>query len=114
LGYSNPDLEITWDVATDLIIKGDIIFNIMGDWANGEFFVANSTYEDDYGTIAVPGTDDMYGLVVDAFQHPAGGAHPKNSYRWLDVVASKEGQDAFNPIKGSISARTDSDLTLYK
>ncbi|MEE9378737.1 MAG: ABC transporter substrate-binding protein [Candidatus Lokiarchaeia archaeon] len=114
LGYSNADLDISWDVATDLIIKGDSIFNIMGDWANGEFLVANAVYDDDYGTIAVPGTDDMYGLVVDAFQHPAGVAHPANSDRWLRVVASKAGQDAFNPLKGSISARTDSDLTLYK
>lgn len=114
LSYSNVDLTLSWDVATDLVIQGDSIFNIMGDWANGEFLVANATYDDDYGTIAVPGTGDMYGLVVDAFQHPAGVAHPRNSDRWLRVVASKEGQDAFNPLKGSISARTDSDLTLYK
>ena len=114
LGYCNPDLDISWDVATDLIIQGDSIFNIMGDWANGEFLVATAEYDVDYGTIAVPGTDDMYGLVVDAFQHPANVAHPRNSDRWLEVVASKEGQDAFNPLKGSISARTDSNLTLYK
>ena len=39
--------------------------------------------------------------------------HPENSLNWLKVVGSKEGQDAFNPIKGSISARTDSDITKY-
>ena len=39
--------------------------------------------------------------------------HPENSLNWLKVVGSKEGQDAFNPIKGSISARTDSDTTKY-
>ncbi|MFW9988927.1 MAG: ABC transporter substrate-binding protein [Candidatus Odinarchaeota archaeon] len=114
LDYCNPDLTISWDQATDLVIQGDAIFNIMGDWANGEFLIANKTYDEDYGTIAVPGTDDMYGLVIDAFQHPAGVAHPKNSYNWLEIVASKEGQDTFNPIKGSISARTDSNLSLYK
>ena len=115
MGYANSDFDsITWGEATDLIIQGDSIFNIMGDWANGEFLVANSVYDTEYGTITVPGTDDMYGLVVDAFQHPAGVAHPKNSDRWLEVVASKEGQDAFNPLKGSISARTDSNLALYK
>ncbi|MBA7584999.1 putative sugar-binding periplasmic protein [subsurface metagenome] len=114
MGYTNPDFNsITWDEATDLLIQDNSIFNIMGDWANGEFLVANSVYDDDYGTIAVPGTGDMYGLVVDAFQHPASVAHPKNSDRWLEVVASKEGQDAFNPLKGSISARTDSNLALY-
>ena len=112
--YTNADFDsLSWDEATDLLIQNESIFNVMGDWANGEFLVANSVYDDDYGTIAVPGTADMYGLVVDAFQHPAGVAHPINSDRWLEVVASKEGQDAFNPLKGSISARTDSNLTLY-
>ena len=114
MDYTNDDFNsLTWDEATDLLIQNNSVFNIMGDWANGEFLVANSVYDDDYGTIGVPGTGDMYGLVVDAFQHPAGVAHPKNSDRWLEVVASKEGQDAFNPLKGSISARTDSNLTLY-
>ena len=112
--YTNADFDsLSWDGATDLLIQNESIFNVMGDWANGEFLVANSVYDDDYGTIAVPGTADMYGLVVDAFQHPASVAHPINSDRWLEVVASKEGQDAFNPLKGSISARTDSNLTLY-
>ncbi len=114
MSYVNSDFNsLEWDQATDLLIQNESIFNIMGDWANGEFLVANAVYDDDYGTIAVPGTNDMYGLVVDAFQHPAGVAHPTNSERWLEVVASKAGQDAFNPLKGSISARTDSDLTLY-
>ncbi|KKK46233.1 MAG: hypothetical protein Lokiarch_03110, partial [Candidatus Lokiarchaeum sp. GC14_75] len=114
MGYTNADFNsLSWDAATDLIIQGDSIFNIMGDWANGEFLVANSVYDTDYGTIAVPGTNDMYGLVVDAFQHPKNVAHPTNSERWLEVVASKAGQDAFNPLKGSISARTDSNLALY-
>ncbi|KKL10736.1 hypothetical protein LCGC14_2552840, partial [marine sediment metagenome] len=114
MSYTNSDFNsLSWDAATDLIIQGDSIFNVMGDWANGEFLVATSVYDTDYGTIAVPGTNDMYGLVVDAFQHPAGVAHPTNSERWLEVVASKAGQDAFNPLKGSISARNDSNLALY-
>ncbi|KKM64470.1 hypothetical protein LCGC14_1501100 [marine sediment metagenome] len=114
MNFTNPDFNtLGWDQATDLLIQNESIFNIMGDWANGEFLVANAVYDVDYGTIAVPGTNDMYGLVVDAFQHPANVAHPKNSDRWLEVVASKAGQDAFNPLKGSISARTDSDLNLY-
>ena len=32
---------------------------------------------------------------------------------WLKVAASKEGQDAFNPLKGSIPARKDADQSLY-
>jgi len=114
LGYVNTDhAALTWDQATAMVIKGEAAFNIMGDWANGEFYVAKKVYGTDYGTFPVPGTVGMYGLCIDCFQHPKGVKHPDNSLNWLKVVGSKEGQDAFNPIKGSISARTDSDTTKY-
>ena len=32
---------------------------------------------------------------------------------WLKVVGSKAGQEAFNPLKGSICARTDCDASLF-
>ncbi|MFX1255888.1 MAG: ABC transporter substrate-binding protein [Promethearchaeota archaeon] len=114
MGHVNPDhATLTWDDATKKVLNGEAAFNIMGDWANGEFFVAEQEYGVDYGTIPVPGTGDMYGLVIDCFQHPKNVEHPTNSLRWLGVVGSKAGQDAFNPIKGSISARTDADTTKY-
>jgi glucose/mannose transport system substrate-binding protein len=114
LSYVNTDhAALTWDQAIAKVIKGDAAFSVMGDWANGEFLVANKVYGTDYGTFASPGTEGMYGLCIDCFQHPKGVKHPDNSLNWLKVVGSKEGQDAFNPIKGSISARTDSDTTKY-
>jgi len=114
LGYVNTDhAALTWDQATAKVIKGDAAFNIMGDWANGEFFVANKVHGTHYGTLPVPGTAGLYGLVIDCFQHPKGVKHPENSLKWLKVVGSKEGQDTFNPIKGSIPARTDADVTKY-
>lgn len=114
LNYVNPDYAaLTWDQAVAKVIRGEAAFTIMGDWANGEFFVANMTFGVDYGAMPVPGTQGMYGLVIDTFEHPKGVKHPENSIRWLKVVGSKEGQDAFNPIKGSISARTDADMSKY-
>ena len=32
---------------------------------------------------------------------------------WLRLIGSQEGQDAFNPLKGSISPRLDSDPSIY-
>ncbi|MFW9993167.1 MAG: ABC transporter substrate-binding protein [Candidatus Odinarchaeota archaeon] len=114
MGYVNTGHSVLqWNDATAKVINGEAAFNIMGDWANGEFFVANKTHGTDYGTMAVPGTENMYGLVIDCFQHPKNVAHPTNSDKWLKVVGSKAGQDAFNPIKGSISARNDTDQTKY-
>jgi len=114
LSYVNANhASLTWDGATAMVIRNESAFNIMGDWANGEFLVANKTYGIDYGTFAVPGTGNMYGLCIDCFEHPKGVKHPENSISWLRVVGSKAGQDAFNPIKGSISARTDANTTKY-
>ncbi|MDH5782297.1 MAG: ABC transporter substrate-binding protein [Candidatus Bathyarchaeota archaeon] len=114
LDYVNEDHSaLTWDEAIKRVITGDAAFSVMGDWANGEFYVADKVYGTDYGTFPTPGTSGMYGLVIDCFQHPKGVKHPENSLNWLRVVGSKEGQDTFNPIKGSIAARTDADETEY-
>jgi len=114
LSYVNTDhAALTWDQATARIITGAAAFNVMGDWANGEFLNAKKVYGTDYGTFVVPGTAGFYGLVIDCFQHPKGVKHPDNSLKWLKVVGSKAGQDTFNPLKGSISPRSDSDITKY-
>jgi len=114
LSYTNPDhTQVSWDQATARIIAREGAFNIMGDWANGEFKAAKQRYNEDYGSFIVPGTNKMYGFVIDTFQLPQGIQHQKNAKNWLKVVASKEGQDAFNPLKGSISARIDTNISKY-
>jgi glucose/mannose transport system substrate-binding protein len=114
LSYTNSDSgSLTWDAAVDRVVKEQGAFDLMGDWADGEFKLVGMQYGKDYGSIVAPGTQGVYGLVVDTFQHPKGISHPTNSDRWLEVVASRAGQDAFNPAKGSISSRSDSDATKY-
>ncbi|MGD0027673.1 MAG: extracellular solute-binding protein [Candidatus Bathyarchaeia archaeon] len=112
LNYTNANhLSLTWDAATARVINNESAFNIMGDWANGEFKVALKTYNVDYGTFPVPGTSNMYGLVVDCFEHPKNVKDPQNSLNWLTVVGSTDGQIAFNTQKGSIPARNDLNAT---
>ena len=108
LNYTNYNhASLTWDEACALVINGQCAFNLMGDWNNGEFEVAKKVYGTDYGTFAVPGTANMYGLVIDCFEHPDGVKDPTNSLNWLKVVGSVAGEMAFNPAKGSIPPRTD-------
>jgi glucose/mannose transport system substrate-binding protein len=114
LAVVNEDhTETSWDDAIHRVMKGEGAFSAMGDWANGEFRVAGMKYGKDYGAFLVPETTGLYGLTVDAFQHPRGIADPTASNRWLSLAASREGQDAFNPLKGSIPARTDADVSRY-
>jgi len=42
-----------------------------------------------------------------------GNKSPQGTKDWLTVAASKEGQEAFNPLKGSICARTDCNQSLF-
>jgi glucose/mannose transport system substrate-binding protein len=108
LNYTNANhASLTWDEAAALVINGQCAFNLMGDWNNGEFEVASKTYGVDYGTFPAPGTANMYGLVIDCFEHPNGVKDPTNSLNWLTVVGSAAGEMAFNPDKGSIPPRTD-------
>ena len=47
------------------------------------------------------------------FRLPKGAPNRENAIAWLRVLASREGQDAFNPNKGSIPVRSDPDVSLY-
>jgi glucose/mannose transport system substrate-binding protein len=94
-------------------IDGQSAFCIMGDWANGEFSKAGMKYGKDYGAIPSPGTRGLYAVSVDSFAQTRGLADPTGSERWLRVVASRDGQDAFNVAKGSIPARIDADAARY-
>lgn len=107
-----------WQGAAKAIVDGKAAFNIMGDWAYGYFTGSapnglSKKLGTDFGWVPSPGTDGTYMWLSDSFTLPKGAPHPKAAEAWLKVAASKEGQDLFNPKKGSIPARTDADASLY-
>jgi glucose/mannose transport system substrate-binding protein len=52
-------------------------------------------------------------MLSDSFGLPKGVKHRDASMKWLKLLGSREGQDIFNPLKGSIAGRLDSDLSKY-
>ena len=114
LGYTNADAaSLTWQDASQLVVNGDAAFNVMGDWAEGYFRELGKTPETDYGWAPVPGSVGVFQFLSDSFTLAVGAPHPDGAMAWLTVAGSKEGQEAFNPIKGSICARTDCDPSLF-
>ena len=114
MSYTNADAaSLSWQDAAQLVVEGDAAFNVMGDWAEGFFRELGKTPETDYGWAAVPGTDGNFQFLSDSFVLPVGAPHRDAAIAWLTVAGSKEGQDAFNPVKGSIPARSDGDRDLY-
>jgi glucose/mannose transport system substrate-binding protein len=116
LAYTNSDAStLSWDQAAQLVIDGDAAFTIMGDWAAG-YFTAQGLEpgaDDGYGWAAVPGTDGVFQWLSDSFVLPEGASNRDGAIAFLTIAGSQEGQDAFNPVKGSIPARTDGDRSLY-
>lgn len=120
LSYTNADSTTLsdWQPAAKLMIDGDAAFNIMGDWAYGYF--ANPapnglalTPHTDFDWAVAPGTYGVFNFLSDSFVLPVGAKHPDTAMDWLKVAASKAGQEAFNPLKGSICARTDCDQSIF-
>jgi glucose/mannose transport system substrate-binding protein len=115
LECTNDDaVGLSWQQATDLVIEGDAAFNIMGDWAAG-YMTTTLGLEpgEDFGWAASPGTDGVFMMLSDAFGLPLGITNREETLNWLRLVGSAEGQDIFNPLKGSIAPHLDSDLSLY-
>ncbi len=112
--YVNPNHpELTWDQACALVAEGHAAMNIMGDWALGYFFSVGLKYGEDFGAVPVPGTQDYFLLLSDAFAIPKGAPHPDAAKAWLTIVADPEAQAEFNKIKGSIAARLDVPADVY-
>ncbi len=120
LSYTNADASTLsdWQPASKMMIDGDAAFNIMGDWAYGYF--ANPAPNGlllkphtDFDWAVSPGTYGIFNFLSDSFVLPKNAKHPDAALAWLTVAASKAGQEAFNPLKGSICARTDCDQSLF-
>ena len=115
LECTNDDAAgLSWQQATDMVVGGTAAFNIMGDWAAG-YMVTTLGLEPGvgFGWAASPGTDGVFMMLSDAFGLPKGITNRENTLEWLRLVGSAQGQDIFNPLKGSIAPHLDSDLSLY-
>ncbi|MCA0991569.1 ABC transporter substrate-binding protein [Pseudalkalibacillus hwajinpoensis] len=115
LSYVNEDHSSrNWQDASQLVADGEAAMNVMGDWAKGYFVNdLNLKVKEDFGWVATPGTEEMFMVITDTFGLPKGVANPEDVKKFLSVLGSVEGQDAFNPLKGSIPARVDADLSNY-
>jgi glucose/mannose transport system substrate-binding protein len=111
LSYANTDHPaLTWDQAGEYLIAGTGGMMIMGDWTDGWFTSKGFT---GYGWAPPPGTQGIFVALSDSFALPKNAPNADNAKNWLKVCGSLAGQEAFNPKKGSICARTDCDPALF-
>ena len=102
-----------WNQATNLVITGQAGGQIMGDWAQGEFAVANQLAGKDYSCLPGLGVNEVISTGGDAFYFPRLD-DPEKTKAQMDlasVLVAKTTQVAFNLKKGSLPIRGDVDLS---
>lgn len=101
-----------WNLATNMVITGKAGGQIMGDWAQGEFQVANQVAGEDYTCLPGLGVNEIISTDGDAFYFPKLD-DPEKTKAQLDLASlmlSKQVQVNFNLKKGSLPVRGDIDL----
>jgi glucose/mannose transport system substrate-binding protein len=112
--YTDPSgRTLRWDEAVAQVENGQAAMTIMGDWAKGHFESVGQKLDVDFGQIPMPGGQDSFVYNPDCFPLMTGGLNPSGAKDLLATFASIGGEDVFNPLKGSIPARTDADVSLY-
>ncbi len=112
LDCSNEDRgTIGWVGGIDLVINDQAAFNIMGDWAYGEVIAKGAL--DKVTWASPPGNAGQFHLVSDGFAITKAAPNPENARAFVEIITSKEAQEAFNQNKGSICARTDCDYSTF-
>ena len=98
-----------WNLASAMVINGEAAFQIMGDWAKGEFLKAGQVPGTDFLCFRVPGSEGMVSFNSDQFAMfgvDSADAQAAQALMASDIM-SPAFQSAFNVVKGSVPARTD-------
>jgi glucose/mannose transport system substrate-binding protein len=104
---SASDPNFGWTDAADLLLNDQAAMLIHGDWTKG--YLTSLGWEPGvgFGVTSAPDASDIFLYGADTFALLAGGKQPEAAKAFLRTVASKEGQVAFNKIKGSSPMRLD-------
>lgn len=96
-----------WNLATAMVINGEAGFQMMGDWAKGEFLGAGKTPGEDFLCFRFPGTAEQVTFNADQFMMFDQGGVSSEQAALASAILSPTFQSAFNVVKGSVPARTD-------
>jgi glucose/mannose transport system substrate-binding protein len=108
-GYTNADAnKLSWSQAVELVRTERAAMTIMGDWAKGYLWAQGPRPPDKlFGVVPMPGTNGTFVFTTDTFGLPKGAPNSSATLQLLRFLGSKDGQQAFNPLKGSTAPRLD-------
>ena len=107
-GYTDPGAPgRDWNLATAMLIQGKAGFQLMGDWAKGEFLAAGKAPGKDFLCAPAPGSANAFTFNVDSFIlfKLKDAAAQKAQSDLASAIMSPAFQEVFNLNKGSIPVR---------
>ena len=113
-GYVDPGFSgRDWNLATSMVINGEAAFQIMGDWAKGEFVAAGQTPGQDF--ICAPAPGGGFLLNSDSFiMFDVSGSDRQAGQKLMaKLILAPSFQETFNLFKGSIPARLGMDMAKF-
>ena len=98
-----------WNFASAMVVKGKAGFQIMGDFAKGEFLRAGLQPGRDFLCFRVPGSQGIVSFGIDNFAmfSVRGTAQVQAQQTLASAILDKDFQARFNVLKGSVPARMD-------
>jgi len=104
-----------WNIASGMVISGKAGFQLMGDWAKGEFINAKKVPGKDFLCFRFPGTQGMVPFNTDQFVMFKLSDPDKTAaqQKLAAAIMDPAFQSAFNVVKGSAPARTDVPDTAF-
>ena len=96
-----------WNLATAMVINGEAAFQIMGDWAKGEFVAAGKVPGKDFLCTSTPGGGYLYNVDSFAMFNVKGDDKVAGQNLLAELIMGQNFQKVFNLNKGSIPARLD-------
>src|SRR5258705_6774594 len=118
MDYANDDRATTgWGDAVKKVCLGEAAMLILPDFTKGQFQVNDcgpGKAHDNIGYVPMqPDGKPTFVYVGITFNVTKGAPHHDMASAFVKIVGSKEGQEAFNPTKGSIPARIDVDRNKF-
>lgn len=102
-----------WAGATALLLQGRAVFQVTGDWANGEFQKAGWKPGVDYDCTAAPGNGGLHYFEFDRLVFFAQPARLGAQQRLAGLLLQPETSARLARLKGGIPVRRDADLSGF-
>lgn len=113
-GYVDPNFSgRDWNLATAMVMNGQAAFQIMGDWAKGEFLAANKVPGKDFLCVPAPGNGFILNTNSFAMFKVSGADKIEGQQELAHLIMTPDFQATFNLTKGSIPARIDVPLDKF-